>query len=62
MLAPIGRSITIMQLLNVNAALRRNFPSIFANAAAAAQTHQMGAMAAAQDESNRIAQDLATRT
>ena len=37
------------------AALNRNFPSLFSNATAAAQTHQMGALAAAQDESNRIA-------
>ncbi len=51
--APIGRNITIMQIRN--AALKRNFSSVFANATAAAQTHQMGAMAAAQDESNRIA-------
>ena len=52
---PIGRNVSLMQYRG--AALRRNFPSVFVDIAAASLNQQMGAMAAAQDEANRIARD-----
>ncbi len=50
--SPIRRNVSLIQYRD--AALRRNFPSTFVDVAAAAQTQQMGAMAAAQDEANKI--------
>lgn len=52
---PIGRNADVIE--RRTSQLKRSFPTIFVDRAAASQVQQMGAMAAAQDRHNAVAQE-----